>query len=138
MRRLAGLLIVAALLAGCGASGTSDSNQVEDTVLGYLGDLADGDGQGACDRLSGEEARRLLEEVLRSVPELRATSCVDAIDKLAGSLGGEERKILEEAEIDRVEVHGDSASATVVGGTATARLTRIDGVWVITGGIRLG
>lgn len=138
MRKLAALLIAAALLAGCGTSEGSDSSQVEGTVLGYLTDLAEGDGQGACGRLSGEEARKLLEEVLRSVPELRATSCVDAIDKLSGGLGGEERKILEEARIDKVTIDGDSASATVVGGTNTARLTKVDGVWVISGGIRLG
>ncbi|MGE0065841.1 MAG: hypothetical protein AB7L91_17190 [Dehalococcoidia bacterium] len=138
MRKLAALLIAAALLAGCGTSEGSDSSQVEGTVLGYLTDLAEGDGQGACDRLSGEEARRLLDEVLRKIPELRATSCVDAIDKLSDSLGGEERKILEEARIDRVEVDGGSATATIVGGTNTARLRKVDGVWVISGGIRLG
>ncbi len=139
LRRL--LLAVALLtvglptLAGCGGDG--DEAAVANTVETYLSALAKGDGQEACDQLTGSQARKVLEGFVVQLPELQATSCADALSKLSGSLGGEEKGGLEDAEATNVEIRGDSATAEVVGGTQTVSLTRTDGHWLISGGLNL-
>jgi hypothetical protein len=135
---IAGLLCLMLSVAGCGSSAGSDTEKVEDAVLGYLTDFADGDGRDACTQLSGHEAILIFEEAVTEFPQLHASSCSDALTKLSGDLGGEEVEALEAAEIDHVDIHGDSASVTLVGGTTTARLTKAGDNWRITEGISLG
>jgi hypothetical protein len=66
-----GLALVAAVavLAGCG--GGSDKDKVQAVVKTYLGALADGDGQKACDQMTREMVREMLDDLLQSVPALQ-------------------------------------------------------------------
>lgn len=137
-KRICGvLLIVAMFLAACGMAG--DEEQVSDTLKTYLSAVANGDGEKACDQLTGEEAGYIFAEAAYYLPELRAKSCADALSGLSASLGGERSKI-EEAEVVYVNVHGDRATARVAsphhGPTGNvAEFTRVDGRWLISGGI---
>jgi hypothetical protein len=126
-------MIVAVVLAGCG--GSDDEQKISDTVQTYLSALAEGDGAEACDQLTGEEAGRVFEEEATMLPELRVSSCADALSKLGDTLGGEGRQTLEGAETTNVKVDGDSATAELVGGTRTVHLRKDDGRWFISGGL---
>jgi hypothetical protein len=140
IRRIAvatALFVVAVAVVGCGGS-TSETAKVEDVVIGYFGDLAEGDGASACERLSGEEARGFYTEIAEEVPELQATSCPDLIDKLAENLGAAEKEQLEEVEIDEAKIEGNSATVTIVGAERPAKLTHEGDRWLITGGLTLG
>lgn len=135
--RLAAIVgVVVALAAGCGGSG-SDEAEVEGTVRAYLQAFAAGNGEEACSQLTGAQARSLFAEAVILLPELRITSCSDAVQKLAGSLGGPEREALDGAQIDAVKIDGDTATATIKGATQTARLTRESDGWFISGGLEL-
>jgi len=136
-RLIVPLVIVLALATGCGGSGGSDEADVEDTITTYFASLASGDGRQACAQLTGNVARSLLAEAMEFLPELRAVSCSDLAEKLSDSLGGAEQETLESIEVDTVRVNGDSATATIVGGTTAAQLTKEDGGWFISGGLRL-
>jgi hypothetical protein len=133
------LLLGAALsLSACGGGGGGDdSSEVSDTITTYLSAIASGDGDEACEQLTSSEAAKVFQEATSALPELRATGCADALTKLSESIGGE-RKVLESAEVTDVKIDGDTATAGVVGGSATADLTKVDGTWLISGGIGLG
>lgn len=130
------LVVGSLVLPGCG--GGSEEGAVGETIETYLSALARGDGQEACDQLTGSQARTMFEGAVVQLPELQATSCADALSKLSGSLGGEEKAALEDAEATNIEVHGDSASAEIVGGTNTATLAQVGDRWLISGGLSLG
>ena len=72
------------------------------------------------------------------LPELRATSCADALTKLAGSLGAEEKEALESAEIVNVKVDVNAATAEISGGTTVAHLEKSGDGWLIARGLALG
>jgi hypothetical protein len=133
MTRSAKLLIVAvfmALAAGCGGA-SSDTSQISSTLTTYLSAVADGNGRTACDQLTGEEARTVL-DVSASVG---ATSCVDAIDKSSQNLGSAEKQRLRGAKVMNVHVNGDRATADALGATQRAQLVKSGGRWLISGGI---
>jgi hypothetical protein len=73
--------------------------------------------------------------VSNRIPELRATSCADALSKLAESLGGDGLAALRNAKVAHVDISGDTATARVEGGTATAQLVKRSGSWFISGGL---
>lgn len=133
---LAAVLVVLAGAVGCG--GSSDEEGVEDAVGTYLTSLATADGATACDQLTGPQARLMFEEALLQLPELQATSCADALTKLSGSLGAEEKDALESADVINVQIDGSSATAEVAGGTESVDLEKADDRWLISGGLALG
>lgn len=97
----------------------------------YLEALADGDGEKACDQLTGEAKRAVLDEISGQLPEFGAASCEDALDTLAENLGEDEKSALRDAEIE-VKVDGDTATARPAKGTDDAELRKIDGKWLIS------
>ena len=127
------ILSSAIALSACGGGG--DSDNVSQTLQTYLAALAQGNGKEACDQMTGDQARRMLQEAAAFLPELQPTSCADALSKLGGSLGGEETEALESAEVTNMKIDGDSATAELVGGTQTAKLTKNGDLWLISGGI---
>lgn len=127
---------LASALAGCG--GADENGAVQNTVKTYLSAFADGNGQKACDQLTGQETRTIVQGAVERLPELQSATCPDALSKLSGSLGADEKQTLRDAKITNVHVTGDSATAEVVGGTQTADLTKAHGRWLISGGLTLG
>jgi len=135
LRARNGTLLAVTLAAAVigSACGGSDESKVEETVRTYLNGIADGDGQTACDQLTGAAKRELTTALTELVPELNAASCEDAIDGLAENLGEDERRVLRDADLN-VAVSGDSATATPTEGTSDVKLEKADGEWLISGG----
>lgn len=135
LRSLLVVLIAVLSVVGVSCGGASNEEKVADTLTTYLDALANGDGQEACDQLTGAQNRRILEGAVSFLPELASTSCADALTKLGEGIGADERELLNDAEIVNVEVDGDSATAQIDGGTGTAELEKPGDRWLISGGI---
>ena len=84
-------VVLVALASGCGAS---DEEKAKTTVSTYLEAVAKGDGKAACDQLTGEARREILQLAYDQVPEFQAPGCSDAVNKLADSLGADEKSVL--------------------------------------------
>jgi hypothetical protein len=130
------LLAVAALLAGgCGAD---DASKAKSTVSTLVSGVAKGDDAKACAQLTPAAQRKLL-RVLRTGPlglsSIRASDCRDAIVKLHAALPKVFRDVLVDGEVDKAKVTGDKATVHVVGAGMTAELQKIDGKWLVTGGL---
>lgn len=89
---------------------------------------------------TGDETAAIL-QIAGRVPQLGATSCVDAIDRLSGLLTADQKRAdkqkLINAQVINIHVKGDSATADIQGGTQTAQFERVGGRWLISGGISL-
>jgi hypothetical protein len=122
-RPLAALLLVAALVCGCGG-GPSDSEQVHDTVEAFGRASAAKDYQRLCDEIL---APALVEEV-----ESSGLPCEVALQQ---GLGEVEAPTIT---IGRIEVRGDNATADVRSAAAgeqpsrdTMELVRVNDSWRI-------
>lgn len=123
--------VFAAVAVGCGQS---ETDAARFTVRTYLKALADGNGQKACDQLTGAEGRRVLDSVNQQLPELGVGSCAAAIRDVAKNLGPDEKQTLRSAKIT-VHVHGRQGAAVVAGGTTVASLVKTGGRWLISEGV---
>lgn len=132
--RIASTVLVGAasvVLVGCGGSDSADAVAPVQT---YLRALSSGDGETACAQFSGAYKREFLASYMDGFPELGATTCGEVVDKLSAMLGSDETAALREAEA-KSEVEGDRATVTITGGTSAATVQRIDGEWLIVGGL---
>ena len=134
------LLAAAALLAaGCGGG---DAGKAEDTVSTAVSGLADGDGKQVCDQLTvgaQKQILALLADNPLGFPDIKAKSCVEGITKLHAALSQAQRNVLVDGEVGKAKVTGDKATVRIIGVGMTADLRKIDGKWMITGGLfRLG
>ena len=117
-------LITAVALASCGGQATSASDQVAGALKTYLAALARGNGATACDRLTDAFVQRHIQGA-------GTTTCTQAIQVLAGQLGGDGKAALEHAKVVNIHVRGATATAVIRGGTQEATLNRTGGRWLI-------
>lgn len=130
------LLPIAACVAlGACGGGESDEDAVRETLRTYLGAVAEGDGDKACDLLTGEAKRQALDAFATDLPELAPTSCGDGLTKLAESLGEDEKQLLRDPGEIEVDVTGETATATLEAATQEAELTKSGDTWLISGGL---
>lgn len=131
--RHAGVLctVLAMVIGGCGGD---DADSAKKPVEVYFSALADGDGEKACEQISGEAQREMVGQLSGLVPEAGAATCPDAVEALAGNLGLDEKALLEDAAF-KVTLDGDRATVAPDGGTEAADVEKIDGRWLITGGL---
>ena len=109
-RRLLTVLLVALTavfgMTGCGDE-ESDEDKVENTVTGFFDNVADGEGQAACARLTDSAVKELSAAAfLLQAP----ASCQEAVDLTAKQLGDEEKEALKSATVSRVTVTGGRAT----------------------------
>ncbi len=145
MRTIATILLAGSLAAaGCGGGEEPGGSpeEAEAAIEAVTADLINGDGEAACAHMTENAASLLVD----SVP-LQARDCPDAVDELSGQLD-----VLSEAQLEelrsfapeRVEVDGDSATATYGGEPpsafpnlplegATIELVHENGQWLIDG-----
>ena len=114
-------LAVCTALLGCGSS---DEDEVRDTVRAYLDAFADGDGEQTCEPLTNEGRRSFVDAIIAQVPKLSAASCEEAIDALVDA--GADTTVLRDVELTEVTVDGDTATVRAKGGTADAELVKTD------------
>lgn len=128
---LAALLVPGAALVACGGD---ERDAAAEPVKVYFAGLAAGDGEQACEQISGEAQREMLGYLGDLLPEFGIRTCAEGIEALAGNMGADERAMLEDAAFE-VELDGDRATVEPEGGTQAATVEKIDGRWLITGGL---
>jgi hypothetical protein len=151
--RITPVLLICAVLVGCGGGGGSDESatatktaanaedQVRDVFAGYNAALLDRDFDKACGYLAPETTAKLRENVKSLKLPNTPDDCEGLLDVLYEQIDKvpDQKKlvegILKSAELDSVKVNGETATlkwhATVSGKeqpiTQTARL--VDGEW---------
>lgn len=134
MKQLGALLIVGALLVGCGGTGDAGSTADVDVVAvvkDYQQAFLDQDGEAACAKLTGEAKRQLTVDLAAT----GATSCTQALDAAFELYGPEDFAQLRDSQaalaVDDVQLDGDSATVALPRGRSL-RLSRIDGEWYVS------
>lgn len=134
IRVVATVVALFCLPAALGACGGSSASSASEPVELYLQAIASGDGAKACEQFSGPYKREFLSSYMEGFSELGASTCEDLVDKLSALLGTDEVATLREAQVN-ADVNGDRASVTISGGGNTAAVQRVDGRWLIVGGL---
>jgi hypothetical protein len=134
LRRAASAGAVAILvLAGCGGNGDAppDAEQVDTIVADYAHAFGGGDGERACELLT-PDAREAFVKRVSSV--VGTTDCAEAMAKLQSFAGPNVTGPFEEATVNGVEVDGDRATAELVAGGHSEKVTleKVDGEWLLT------
>jgi len=131
---LAPLAVAVLMAVGCG----SDASEAEETVSSAVSGVAEGDGKQVCDRLTAGAKRQilvLLADNPLGFPDIKAKTCTEGIEKLHAALTPAQRNILVDGEVGDAKVDGDKAKVRVIGVGMQADLQKIDGTWMITGGL---
>jgi len=123
MKKLPVSAVVLALLSGCGGS-----DSPEDVTRDFLQAMADGDGEGACDLLTGDAKRQML--AAGALIGERGGGCPGTIEGIAETLDEGELAKLRDAEVEEAEVNGERATVKVKDADR-ARLRKIEGEWRI-------
>lgn len=112
-------------LSGCG--GASDKEQVRGTLKAYFDAVVNGDGHGACARLSRSGQRDLIHSVAAS------RTCAQAVTQYRAGLTPAQRAQLRAVRVERVMVDGDRATAYIRGvpGVRSGSLEREEGSWKV-------
>ena len=136
-------LLTVALVAGCGGAHKqqqvtqSDQQLVTQALRSYLHAQATGDGQTSCSLLTAGAQQQLIALVVKDAQGLITTkpSCVDAVRLVSEVAATPLLSALENAQIERVKVNGNTASAEVVDGTEfppqQVALTKVGTAWSI-------
>jgi hypothetical protein len=132
------LVVSLAGLPGCG--GSSDEDDVKATMTDFLGALAKGDGQKACSLADASGRARLVQAAKGQL------TCERVIAAVSARLPAEVKSGLENAEVKKVTVNGNTATikdsditsskgnvkSFLSGGTPT-KLVKEDGKWKLSG-----
>jgi len=127
------VLLLAALPFALVACGGNEEDRAAEPVKSYLAALADGDGERACDQLTGNAQRELIAGLAEGLPEAGVMTCEEAVEKMSGIVGPDEADLLSDAEVE-VTLDGDRGKARPVEGTDTIDIVKSDGRWLIDGG----
>jgi hypothetical protein len=133
---LLALLAVAVLLAaGCG---NSDASKAQETVTAAVSGLGKGNAKQVCDQLTAGAQKQILALLADNplgFPNIKATSCTEGITKLHAAMSQAQRNVLVDGEVGDAKITGDKAKVRVIGVGMTADLQKINGTWMITGGL---
>ena len=122
--------VLVLLAAGCGDDGGSDIEQAQDAVRDYVIGIAEGDGDRACGRMSGEGQERFAARVAEEAPQSGIDSCEDAVEHLSGMLADEDLAPLRDPQVD-VTLNRDKATASVEDGPSDITVIKVGGEWLI-------
>lgn len=132
-------VVLAALLAGCGSTDTTEADRVTATIQDYLRLQSDGDAGKACALLTAG-GRQQLTTFVAGQARLSgllagALTCDRAIALVRLVAGQDLLQQLRDAKVENVTVDGTSARADVVGagriGRRVVRLQLVEGQWRI-------
>lgn len=129
-------MFAASALAACGGSSSShDASSPAAALKTYQTAIANGDGAGACGVLSPAIQKQALAAAGQA--GVSASNCTSLFSQIAKHLSPNQRAKLRNTKVSSVVIHGDTATATVQGGTQ-AKLSKSGSKWLITGGLRAG
>ena len=110
---ITGCAAAALAFAGCGKS---DEDKVKETVTSYIDALSSGDGAKACGLVSESAANQIK-------TQSKAKDCATAIEAFTKSPQGPAvKKAFDAAKVEKVEVKGKKATATIRVASQTAPL----------------
>lgn len=115
-----GAIACALLVGGCGAS---DEDQIRETMDTFLLGLADSDGDEACSVMTGDGQEQFAE----------FSSSGEDCDFGANAFASEAGYDFDSAEIDRVTIEGETATAGLADDSSTFDLVKEDGEWKLDG-----
>lgn len=123
MLRLAPLLVLLVLLAGCGGGGQSESGKVTSVVRRYFAALAENNGSAACSLLSDTAKSRLR----------RNMSCPQLVAAANALLNSAARAAYRSVSVGPPSISGAGARvrADIGGRSQTVVLTKVSGAWRI-------
>ncbi|HEX5193582.1 MAG TPA: hypothetical protein VFW09_12325 [Solirubrobacteraceae bacterium] len=78
---------------------------------------------------------RAKQQLVSIVPKGTGSTCRSVIGTISKLITGAQVRQVRDAKIVDVRVHGDTATARILGAT-TARLTKTGGHWLISGGFQ--
>jgi hypothetical protein len=138
---LAIVLSAAAVVAGCGSSGTSDTTKVKQTVKTAFADLANGNGQGFCSLATPAGQKSLAQN-------LPGSTCAKVLTLVSQHLSAKQKEGLRNATVKAATVKGNTAtvknsdittgkgslSGVLGSSSASTTLTKqSDGTWKLSG-----
>ena len=130
--------ILALAVAACGTEGSAEEEATK-SVREWTTALSEGNGRGACDRMTPAgriELARFAQDFAGSRP---AADCAANIKRFQSKLSPQVRRQTFDADVDSVEVDGDTAIVRMDhGGPAQIRLLRQDGAWRVDEAFREG
>ena len=138
-RRAAAVVVAITVAIGvlaCGGGGSSDEDQVKDTIKSYLSAIADGDGAKACDQLSTNGRTEIAQ--LGAQVGASTIDCEQIVQQLSSVIGSENTDSLKNAQVSSVQINGNQATATVSGANVTPTLINSDDHWLIDSGLLQG
>jgi hypothetical protein len=133
--------LVGTVAAGCGGGDhhASDQQQATAVVRSFLQSLPAGDAATTCSMLTDEAQRRFVAFVGRRAAGAGPApgTCEDAVGVVRIAVPKPTLSAISKARVERVAVHGNTATGRVVdGGAFTAQrvtLAKHDGHWQISG-----
>ena len=113
-----------------GTASPEDDAAVRAAIQQYIDAFVQRDGEKACALMKPEVADAFLAAVKGRVD---ATDCADAFEQAAASGGDQLGELFKQAQVPRVAVEGDTATAqlSVLGTTVPILMERIDGEWKV-------
>lgn len=102
------VVLAVGMLAGSGCTeGDSEEAKIESVLTTFLADAADGNGDEACEAMTGNAVRYVAAVGALAQDEV---SCPDAVETLSGLFAADEKEALKSADVRRVSVDGDRAT----------------------------
>ena len=128
---------VAVALVGCGGGGggssssSSDENDVRASATNFVKAFGAGDGKAACALMTPEAQAAFVKQV---GGPLHVNDCPAAVAAAHGEAAAELNLDFTGASVTKVQVSGDSATATVKAGARSlpAKLSKAGGAWKLT------
>jgi Domain of unknown function (DUF4878) len=124
---ICGVLVGAAALTGCGAS---DEEQVRSAVADYVEAVVEGDGDRACELMTGRARRTAL----AAAAFTGGDGCSGVMGRLREFYDDGELRAMREFEIEGVRIEGERAEVTVpetVDDGDDTVLRKVEGEWLI-------
>lgn len=131
--------VVGALaLSGCGQSGTTEQ-EITKSVRTWTAALSQGDGDSACARMTERARAELAAYAETYTRRPAAPSCPANVKRFFARLTGIPRRQIHDADVDDVEVSGDTATVAMADGGPNELVLRQDaGGWRIHHAFRKG
>ena len=93
-------------LAGCSSSSSppDDTTKIKQTLVGEFADMAHGNGDSACKRMTSDEQRKIADQWKQG------STCPDAIKSVSENLTDDVKKGMLSVKVNKVTINGNTAT----------------------------